>query len=414
MKRNLTTPRLLGLRRPVAGDAVVSLLCVVGAVAIAVALTRDVRRLPQPPAAADRVGRLESTAGEVRRRPKRTLVWQNVVAGDEIADADALFVAPRGDAVVRLEGGGRLDVHENSLVVVERSDRSLAPVEVAVNRGTVSGRAEGATLAVRAGGGTAELTQGAAAQIAVWQPTRARVDVLSGAVAVRRGRSSQVVREREAAMVDGAAVAATPGYPLAATAPEPGRRFFIGRTPPAVALEWKGEVDRGEYVEIARGDDEPTVEPAQGRGRHELTVGTPGIYRWRVLDPAQRPASAWSRFTVLLDAAPLPAVPGDRQVVSLPPGAPLLFAWTAVDGVRRYAVEIAPDARFSTTLARLEADAPQLWLRKPLPEGNYAWRVRAVDDARPDAPTSAPSTFHLIHRPLPEAPELLDAVLEMP
>ena len=52
----------------------------------------------------------------------------------------------------------------------------------------------------------------------------------------------------------------------------------------------------------------------------------------------------------------------------------------------------------------------KLWFRRLLEEGPYHWRVRAD---HPEAPYSDVRMFHLIEKPLPDAPELIDSEIEI-
>jgi len=93
--------------------------------------------------------------------------------------------------------------------------------------------------------------------------------------------------------------------------------------------------------------------------------------------------------------------------------AALLAATPLPEGFARYRVEIATDSAFARVAFAADAEGPGLWAAPRLPEGVYYWRVRASEADRGEAPFSAPSPFRLIHRPLPEAPQLFDPSIEV-
>jgi hypothetical protein len=76
-------------------------------------------------------------------------------------------------------------------------------------------------------------------------------------------------------------------------------------------------------------------------------------------------------------------------------------------------VELSTDPAFGTIVFSADAEGPGLWAALQLAEGVYYWRVRASAAERGPAPFSRPSPFRLIHRPLPEAPQLFDSSIEV-
>ena len=76
--------------------------------------------------------------------------------------------------------------------------------------------------------------------------------------------------------------------------------------------------------------------------------------------------------------APSLMAPADDAVVNAVPG----FSWRAVRGAAKYEFQFSADARFRSTLASFDTLNTSATVDKTVFDGNYYWRVRAVDANR--------------------------------
>ncbi|MBI3178030.1 MAG: hypothetical protein HYZ27_00115, partial [Deltaproteobacteria bacterium] len=147
-------------------------------------------------------------------------------------------------------------------------------------------------------------------------------------------------------------------------------------------------------------------------GSHRFVPPAAGVYYWCVMATGGT-ATPTAKFALVEDVPPVLTSPLPREIVTAPPGRAVPFSWTPVAGVRSYHFELAADAAFEDLRASEIVDTPKLWLRHELPEAVYFWRVRSNDKERGVSPYSPAASFRLVTRPLLEAPELLDAELEV-
>ncbi len=363
---------------------------------VAVALLLVVERAPVPaPAAA--VGTVLERSGSVRHRPAESLVWDDARRGVMLGDGESVFVGPGGSAAVALEEGGRLELEENSLVVLAARRGAGEPATVTLRRGGLSASAA-APVRIRADGAEAALRPGAQARV-----TR-------GA----DGERLDVALVSGDAAVSGAA-AALAAFPVRLAAPAPSQRvYFAGRAAP-IELRWDGAVARRDAIEIARDAGFAaviaTLSGASGAGA--FLPPSAGTYYWRAVDTGRAPRSETRTIAVVEDVPPLPFSPADGEIVVAPPGRPVPFWWTDVDGVAAYVVEISASPAFDDVALSVPVDRPGAWIDPRLPEGTYHWRVRAADAERGRSPPSRRSTFRLVHGSVPDAPELLDPTIQV-
>ncbi len=393
-----TAARKAGPARLRDADAVLMAGSALGLLAVAVLLLGDGARGARPPlGAAPTVARLARAEPGVLRRPQGTLVWDATRAGEPLAAGDSLYVPPAASASVYFVAGASLEIEERSLVVIEPPAPERGATRVTLAKGSLSGSASTGSVSVRTPGGLALLEPGSEARVDARGATGPRVRVVLGNA---RAENGEVVRVEEGIRLD---------------QPERNQRLWFDRFPAAVLLRWDGASAVGTRLEVARDAAfSELVDQAPGApGAHTFHPAAPGPYFWRLVDQGGTPRSELRRILAVADRPPSPIAPMAAEIVLALPGVQVPFWWTAVDGASAYRLELSSDAGFSRIVFQADAEGPGLWAALQVPEGVYFWRVRASGAERAGAPYSRPSPFRLIHRPLPEAPQLFDSSIEV-
>ena len=133
---------------------------------------------------------------------------------------------------------------------------------------------------------------------------------------------------------------------------------------------------------------------------------------WRIVDADGRPISEARRFTCVEDVAPVAMYPRSGEVLLAPPGTAVAFAWAPLPGIGRYRLEISPSQGFEPLTVSEVANGATARVSLNLNEAMWFWRVRVDDESGPGAP-SEPMRFRVIHKGIPEAPELLSPEIEV-
>lgn len=369
----------------------------VGFLAIAYFLLSESRVARSPGGAQPTVARLVRAEPGVLRRPSGTLVWDAARAGEPLAVRDSLYVPPAASASVTFEGGALLEIEERSLVVIEPPEPEPGAATLQLAKGSLSGSALAGRMTVRTPGGLAVLDPGSIARIGARGASGPHVEVAKGIV---RSENGEVVQAAARIRLD---------------QPARNQRFWFASFPASVPLRWDATTALGARLEVARDRDfSMLVDRAPGStGGHIFRPGTPGPYYWRLVDQDGAPQSEVRRILAVVDRPPRPFAPMAAEVLLAPPGAQVPFWWTVVDGASRYRLELSADSSFARVAFSADAEGPGVWVALQLPEGVYYWRVRASGEERGDAPFSTPAPFRLIHRPLPDAPQLFDPSIEV-
>jgi hypothetical protein len=352
-------------------------------------------------------------SGAVQRRPATTLGWQRVARGMGLGDGDAVFVPPGAEATLRFEDGTELAIDERTLVVVERPRGDARTLRL--RQGAVTGRVGTVALELDTPVGAARLAAASEARVEVGAAT-VEVTVRAGqaSVAPLAGGPARTVAAGQRVQAAGAAVTALPRWPIQLEGPDPRGHLAYTGLPGPLELTWTGELPRGARLQLARDRFFAFVDldTSASGGAFALARPSPGVTWWRLVDERGEPLAEARRFVLVEDLAPVAIAPRPAEVVMAPPGAPVPFAWTALSGVGRYRLEVAATEAFDAVAWSQEVSGPEVRAVPQLPEGSWYWRVRASDGAELGL-ASRPSRFRVIHRGIPDAPELYAPEIEV-
>jgi hypothetical protein len=350
--------------------------------------------------------------GDSKLRPTETLLWRGLVTDMSVHDGDAVFVPPGAEVTLHFVDGTELAVDERSLVVVELP-RS-GPTAVTLRQGSLSGVAGPTGLLLSTPAGEARLDARSEARVEL-NGQALEVDVRKGEAEVRTGRGGEVkVAKGQRAAVEVGGSRSLPAWPVTLTAPPAHHRQRFRDAPGEVELAWAGAVPEGARVQVARDRLFAFVEleADASEGRYRLESPQAGVSWWRVVDESGRPLSEARRFSLVEDVAPSPMVPHEGEVVLAPKGTLAAFSWTPLPGVTSYLLELSASRDFDTIPMSETVSGSAVRVKLSLEEGMWFWRVRAVRDGEGGV-ASEPSRFRLIHRGIPDAPELLTPQIEV-
>jgi hypothetical protein len=369
-----------------------------------------------PPAAPARpdvtpLAAVQSATGEVKRRPAAMLGWQRLVREMNVFEGDAVFVPPGGAATLHFDDGTELDLDERSLVVVEVPKLGVRTLQL--RQGSVSGRVGEVKLDIQTPNGTAQLERSSEARVELEKGTLA-VAVKKGSAAVARKGAKTTLSTGQRGSATEAGVVNERPWPVELTAPAANLTRVFSGAPPALELRWSGAVPTGARVQVARDRFFAFLDREVAAAGDTLTIDRPavGVTWWRLVDAQGAALSESRRFVFSEDIAPVTMQPRQGDVVLAPEGGTVAFAWTPLVGVSKYRVELSPSQGFEPVTLSKDVTQAEVQLPLPLPEGTWFWRVRVVDDRDASLP-SAISRFRLIHKGIPEAPELYNPEIEV-
>ncbi len=395
------------------GDGLLSLLGLAGA-ALSIALLLSAHAPgPRGGEESEAIARVSFASAGVRRRPVGSLSWDDLSRGAVVRDRDSVFVPPGVEAQVTFGDGSRLDIDENSLVVLEAPAAARPHVEL--KKGSVSGATKAGGLEIATGGGRTALAGNTEARVDL-RGLSARVEVYSGQASVAAAHGKEVLASHQARdMGPDGQVALLPTLSVQLDEPSRNQRLFFQGKPGPLALRWTGDLPAQANVQVARdrGFGFRVRDAAAAGVEARFDAASAGIYWWRLADGSGAALSEARRFTFIEDLPPAPLSPQPQEIVWVVGGNLLPFAWTEVAGAAAYQLEVATDPQFQHPAFTGTAAQPRLAMNRELPEADYYWRVRVSDAERGESPYSRTTAFRLIHKALPGAPELLNPEIEV-
>ncbi len=371
------------------------------------------------PSTGEVIGTVESFVNDVKSRPAVTPVWDEVEGKQELRQRDHLFTAGASRVGLVLKDGTRLDVEEQSLVVVELEPRgSLLDIRKGLVY-IVPGRSD-VDVAFLVNGVRGSVAAGESeAIVSVGADGTADVTVLKGSAKIGEGAESRTIGGRETGTVS-----------------REGRLGEVKRLAVSLGLPaWNAEVDvgaggaaefswelgeplRDARIELARDSMFTDVVRSQAVSGSSASVAAPptGPLYWRVrgtkAQSGEAVVSDVRKVSIIRYVPPELRAPREGEVfVHGRPGgsgAGAVFDWQSASGSRSATLEIASDAAFATVVHRADAARPPLAVK--LADGAYYARIRGVYAAGASSPWGEAVTFSVaplppLSAPMAEAPE---------
>lgn len=391
-------------------------LWLAGASAVVAAVSLSLAFGLRPPSGTDlstapSVASVKQRVGSVKVRPLSTLGWRDVERGLEVHDGDALFVPPGAEATIVFLDGSELSIDERSLVVIEKP--RAGPRSVTLRQGSVSGLAGAEGLTLKTPNGDALLDARSEARVEL-QGTSLQVSLKKGAAQVKGKSGTQQLTTGERVVAGQTEVKKLDAWPVRLDAPEAQAHLMFRGTPPEITFTWSGAVPAEAHLQLARDRLFAFVDvdaPARD-GRFVAGACTRGVTWWRIVDANDEPLSEARRVSCVEDIAPVALTPRPGEVVLAPPGSSTGFAWTPLGGVTKYRLEFSAQEDFTEIAAVFHLTGTGARVPLMLDEAQWFWRVRADDDSESTAP-SVPLRFRVIHKGIPDAPELLTPQIEV-
>jgi len=357
------------------------------------------------------VAQVRRSTGALQVRPAETLGWRPLERGDALREADSVYAPPGSDAQLRFLDGTALELDENSLVVIEPP--RAGGRAITLRKGSVAGLTGSTPLTLVTAEGTATLPPQTAARVEL-SAGRLEVAVTRGAATVTASGTPTSVEQGARARFAADAVVPLPSWPVTLLEPAAMHRSLFHGAAPAITLRWQTSPP-GARLQVARDRLFAflTLEVAASGTERLLEAPGAGVSWWRIVDAAGAPLSESRRFSLIEDLAPAPRLPKPGQVLQAPPGTRVEFAWTPLPGVSRYLLEVSSSQGFAPVAMTETVSGTQVKVPVSLPEGSWYWRVRGADDALGETAACEPSRFRVIHKAIPDAPELLNPEVEV-
>ena len=329
--------------------------------------------------------RVEKTGGEVigtvtfkkriaSRRYSDNVVWEEIGEETEIYNHDAIRTLEYSSAVISLKDGTKIELDQNTLLVVMLSEKGL---NINFDRGGVSARSAaggGRPVTLNTRDAVVQLEEG---DMAV-NSSEGSTDIVVSkgeAIVESGGREIELSPDKIATIKDGKIESKKNTlFPE-----KPGQNAYI-LTPGGKArinFSWRSEPEGSVKVEIsANSSFAGLAESFSSAGMAKDVMLSPGDYYWRIVRGGTK--SYPVKFTVISDKRPVPIYPRENQEIALAGDEGVLnFRWDGGEHVSGYEITAARDIGMKDVVVKLQSRVNTISARGISP-GVYYWSVRNI------------------------------------
>ena len=350
------------------------------------------------------IGEVKKIENQVRRRAQSSLVWGESKLEDSVYEYDSILTLPSSTAQIQLQGETRLNLDENTLVMLEPNlDQRDATIRVRFTRGSLRSRNPDQKLAIQNDSFSLKAEKGAEFSLMTLEDGRVGVEVQSGSATLSSKSGSEEVMHGERLILrddqieDRKKVSSSLSWNS-----EIPTRLYVSEFPAEVALKWKGDAKKFRVLnskhklqEIAvTGANSQSIALAEGLSFVSLEKGEDESPTLAIqIRKAER-----NRY---LSPLPRDRVRADSDIT---------FAWEPQKSAFQYRLEISKTQNFSGQIKRVDAVTTQTTLRLS-DEGSYFWRVVGIDSDRFEIPAQEVYNLFVTKDPL-ASPQLMAPTIQ--
>jgi hypothetical protein len=329
--------------------------------------------------------RIERTGGEAigtitfkkrsaSRRYTDNVIWEEIEQESEIFNYDAIRTMEYSSAVIALNDGTKIELDQNTLLVVVLSDKGL---NINFDQGGVSARSgEGSQnpIIFNSKDATIALNEGGISINSSDSGTDIQVNSGSAKISAE-GKELQVSANETATLKDGVAESGRASlFPLF-----PGQNSnlvtFTGSR--SVAFTWRSEPPGEVRIEISRGSDFKNILKSYTTRETGFDINlSSGDYYWRIVRKNSR--SYPVKFSILSDIRPRLIAPHNNQKVILTEGSGMIpFRWEKSRYASAYELTAARDSKMSDVVLTLMSGVNTI-SASGLKPGRYYWTIKSI------------------------------------
>ena len=310
-----------------------------------------------------------------QRKYDDQVIWETIPNHSVLYVNDSIRTAEDSEAMLLLDDGTRIDLGEDTLVVLVRTGRRLG---INFQQGTLSalaGGVSGSGFEVISGDARLDLTQADASFKKGASSADLLVDVTRGRAVFQKGGERVAVQENSQIVLK---AGAAPQVKQVKLIPKGGAGIvFTDTARTAHTFSWRMSGTDRVTLDVSRNAAFARDTQSYTTAGQEMTLDLgEGTWFWRVRAP-DGSLSRVERTMLVLVQPPRPLSPANGARFMYFVKTPLVsLQWRGDENAGSYTVEIAKDANFAETVRSVRSRGSSIAVDN-LPEGRYWWRVTA-------------------------------------
>ncbi len=333
---------------------------------------------------AEQIGVITFKKRVSQRKYGTQVIWEEIEQNAPVYVNDSIRTAERSEAVVKLKDGTSLELDENSMIVLAKSEGAIninfAQGAMFARRAEVA--AEGSPAVNIVSGAATVSIEKSDVKLSQSDKEDLNLTVAKGSAVIKTGEEEKVLAVNQNAVVlKDAKVAQVREVKLHLVSPDPNTYIVTGEDAHAVVFSWEPTGDDGGVLfELAKDRGFATVVKRMRVKGESVSEKVPaGEYYWRIASEDKAAGktdySDSRKISIVSDRPVLLFSPDDAAKFSFVSAPPLIrFRWSKNELASGYVLEIARDANFKDVIM----SGPTVLTEQALDtlrEGTYFWRV---------------------------------------
>ena len=320
------------------------------------------------------IGTITFKKRSASRRYSDNVIWEEIEQESEVFNYDAIRTLEYSSAVVSLKDGTKIELDQNTLLVVILSDKGL---NINFDKGGVSAQSGAGTkvpITLQSKDATIALDKGNVSVNS--SDTGMNIYVNSGSAKVASMGKELSITPLEVAVLKNGVAESKKGT-LFPESPENNINLITFGKDRSVKLAWRSEPPGEVKVEIAHNNDFKNIARSYTSGKASLEVNLPaGDYYWRVVRGGF--TSHTMKFSILSDRRPELITPHMNQKISVTEGAEIInFQWEKSAYAASYELIAARDSKMTDVVLTLSSNINIISITK-IETGSYYWTVKSI------------------------------------
>lgn len=330
------------------------------------------------------IGTLTFKTRTIQRKYDNEVIWESITTATEIHNKDTIRTENLSDAVLTLEDGTKIQIGENSMILVDFSDNNwnlnFAYGTVATER---SANASDSVMNIQAGNSKIQVGAGGLSLDKSGESLNVKID--SGQAKVTNGGQTQEIAKDQIANLSSEGISVNDiEYKL--LTPLDRSISVIEGNNKSIVFSWsklgKSKLI-GVKIEVSTDPGFKRIVSTQNIKSDSISLSlAPGSYYWRLAykdDKASNRFTAISKFSIEKKENLRLFTPSQGQNYSFIPGStslPISVSWSKLQLASNYNVQISKSSDFANIILQKDTFNNSISF-SDIPEGNYFVRVLA-------------------------------------
>lgn len=327
------------------------------------------------------VGVISFKVNRVQRKFDGEVVWESIPTQAVIRNRDTIRTEKLSEAVLTLEDGTEIEIGENSMIVVDFSDKKY---NLNFAYGSVGARREGGTadITIQSGDTAINMKDG---EISLNKfGDKIDINVTEGEAKLIKGQEQKELEKNQSATIDKDSVNIK-NQNIVLT--QPNDRSIIIAEKDSENINFKWEILNPSIKNIrllvSRDLRFKKLELNNLMNNTNFNYSfKPGVYYWKLqyIDSQNLTTETITqRFTILKKPEIRVFSPENGSKIPINPDfpKPVLFSWSPLESVSNYKLEISTDPELKNIIQSKETRIPSIGILN-LDEGSYYYRITAI------------------------------------